>query len=270
MKPHLITHCDPASITTEREAHLLELLSFLEIYTRELFGSGVHSSRVIRNARRIAEAYGAELTLYSSLRAEILSLKDVESGIVRTRVVPVPDLPVNFELNSDLSALSWRALDKRLPLGVVMAEFECLRKKQNIHFLKVLTLLSLANGAFCHLFGGDWIAIMFVVFSTACGFYLKRFLTQHHFNVFLAVVICAFLSSMIASASVMFDCTCQVAIATSPLYLVPGVPLINGVIDTVEGHVVTGVSRLVKAMLLICCMAMGLAGTLLIFQNSLL
>ena len=71
-------------------------------------------------------------------------------------------------------------------------------------------------------------------------------------------------------AALRFDCTAETALATSVLYLVPGVPLINGVIDIMEGHVLMGVSRLVNAMLLIVCIAVGLSATLLMVKDSLL
>ena len=56
----------------------------------------------------------------------------------------------------------------------------------------------------------------------------------------------------------------------SVLYLVPGVPLINGVIDIVEGYILTGFARLVQASLLIVCIAIGLSFTLLLVKDSLL
>ena len=59
-------------------------------------------------------------------------------------------------------------------------------------------------------------------------------------------------------------------IATSVLYLVPGVPLINGVIDIVEGYVLTGFARLTEAALLIINIAIGLSFTLLLVKNSLI
>lgn len=252
------------------EEHLLELLGFLEEYTACLFGTGVHSSRVIRNARRIAESQGAELTLYSSLRAEILSLRDQATGKVLSRVVPVPAMGNNFEINSDLSALSWEALDSHLSLDEIRSRYERLVSRRRLSPWIVLLLISLANGAFCHLFGGDGIAVVIVIVSTAIGFRLKQCLSALHSNEFLVVVACSFVASMLASTSVFCDATSQVAVATSPLFLVPGVPLINSVIDIIEGHVVTGVSRLVKALLIICCIGIGLAGTLIIMQNSLL
>ena len=71
-------------------------------------------------------------------------------------------------------------------------------------------------------------------------------------------------------AALRFDCTAETALATSVLYLVPGVPLINGVIDIVEGHILIGFSRLINALLLIICIAIGLSATLLMVKNSLL
>ena len=89
----------------------------------------------------------------------------------------------------------------------------------------------------------------------------------NHFVIFIAST---FVASMCASTSVIFDTTSEIALATSVLYLVPGVPLINGVIDIVEGHVLTGFARLTQAALLIVCIAIGLSFTLLLVKNSLL
>ena len=75
---------------------------------------------------------------------------------------------------------------------------------------------------------------------------------------------------MYASVALMFDTTSEVALATSVLFLIPGVPLINGVIDIVEGHVLIGCSRLIGALLLILCIAVGLSVTLLMVKGSLL
>lgn len=56
----------------------------------------------------------------------------------------------------------------------------------------------------------------------------------------------------------------------SEIAIVPGVPLINGVIDIMEGHVLMGGSRLVNALLQIVCIAVGLSATLLMVKDSLL
>ena len=73
-----------------------------------------------------------------------------------------------------------------------------------------------------------------------------------------------------ASAALSFDCTAEICLATSPLFLVPGVPLINGIIDILDGHVLIGFSRIVNAMSLIVCIAVGLSMTLIMVKDNLL
>lgn len=80
----------------------------------------------------------------------------------------------------------------------------------------------------------------------------------------------AFVASMVASVSLPLGWTPNVALGTSVLYLIPGVPLINGFIDIVEGHTLTGTSRLIQAFLLIICIAAGLSVPLLLFTKNLL
>ena len=58
--------------------------------------------------------------------------------------------------------------------------------------------------------------------------------------------------------------TPDIALASSVLYLIPGVPLINSIIDILGGHVLIGMSRAVNAAILIICIALGLSVTLLI------
>ena len=78
------------------------------------------------------------------------------------------------------------------------------------------------------------------------------------------------MASLCASSALIFNADADIAIATSVLFLIPGVPLINGVIDIVEGHILLGLSRIINALLLVICIAIGLSVTLLLVKNSLL
>ena len=115
-----------------------------------------------------------------------------------------------------------------------------------------------------------WIAMSIVFTSTLVGFAAKQRMQAHGVNHFLIFIISAFMASLCASAALRFDCSAETALATSVLFLVPGVPLINGVIDIVEGHILIGCSRLINALLLIICIAIGLSATLLMVKDGLL
>ena len=90
------------------------------------------------------------------------------------------------------------------------------------------------------------------------------------YNHYLIFVSSAFVASLCASVSLIFDTTSEIALATSVLFLIPGVPLINGVIDIVEGYILTGFARLVNAVMLIICIAIGLSFTLMFVKNNLI
>lgn len=258
-----------ASIMKTRH-ELTEILDFIAEYATYLLGSGVHTSRAIRNSQRIGRSLGVDVQLSSFQRSTILTVRDDESGEAITRVVRIPALPISFERNSDLSALSWDALDERLPLVEIRRRYNELTAKPLIDPIFVLLTVGLANAAFCRLFGGDWTAMAIVFTSTLVGYAAKQRMQAHGVNHFLIFILSAFMASLCASVALRFDCTAETALATSVLYLVPGVPLINGVIDIVEGHILIGCSRLINALLLIICIAIGLAATLLMVKDSLL
>ncbi len=76
----------------------------------------------------------------------------------------------------------------------------------------------------------------------------------------IVFIICAFVSSVLACADSLFSIgkTPQVAVATSVLYLVPGIPLLNSFSDMIDRHYICFFSRMTDALILICCLSIGL------------
>ena len=149
---------------------LTEILDFIADYATYLLASGVHTSRVIRNSQRIGQSQGVDIQLSSFQKSTILTVRDDATGEAVTRVVKIPALPISFERNSDLSALSWDALDDRLPLDEIRRRYGELIDKPRIDPIFVLVTVGLANASFCRLFGGDWTAAGIVFTATLVGF----------------------------------------------------------------------------------------------------
>ena len=252
------------------ETDIKEVTRFISSYAACLLGSGVHTSRVIRNSTRIAESFMLTIHMTTFQKSMIITVSNKDRSQLITEVVATPTLPINFEYNSELSSLSWDAYDKHLTVAELWDKFDAIKNKPKMNQWIIVVLVGLANGAFCRLFSGDWIAVAIVVLATMLGFYLRLQLHHKAVNHFIQFTLSAFVASFVASFSLYFSQTSEVAIATSVLYLIPGVPLINGVIDILEGHSLTGGSRLIQALLLIVCISVGLSASLLIFQNSLL
>ena len=124
----------------------------------------------------------------------------------------------------------------------------------------------MSNACFCALFGGDLFACLLVALDTAAGFYLRKFLIGRGLNHYVAITLAAAISIAIPALGIYLGCpteTGSMALA-SVLYLIPGVPLINGIIDIVEGHTLSGTSRLIHGALIILSIASGMAITLLV------
>jgi uncharacterized membrane protein YjjP (DUF1212 family) len=252
------------------DKELKEISRFVADYATCLLGSGVHTSRVVRNSMRIGESLDVAVRMTVLHKSVILTVCSEQSGDIYTEVVNIPVLPISFEYNSELSSLSWKAYDKRLTLDVLREEYCQIRSKSNMSQYWVLLLTGFANASFCRLFGGDWDAAGIVFVATLAGFFVRQKMQCRHINHFITFTVSAFVASMCASTTLLFDTTAEIAIATSVLFLIPGVPLINGVIDIVEGYTLMGGSRLIQAFLLIVCIAVGLSVSLLLFKNGLL
>lgn len=249
---------------------LKEIAQFIAEYATRLMGVGVHTSRVVRNTKRLGEALGVRVMISSTQKVVTFSVYDADTGEVYSEVADIPALPICFVLNSDLSALSWQAVDERLSLDEIRRRYRATLAKPRLDVCLVLLLVGAANASFCRLFGGDWAAVGVVFVATLVGFRLRQWMQGRGINHYVIFIAAAFLSSIVASASMLFSATSEVAVATSVLYLIPGVPLINGVIDMVEGYILNAVARLTAALMLIVCIAVGLSFSLMIVKNGLL
>ena len=239
---------------------------FLTEYATCLLASGVHTTRVIRNTCRVASAFHVRVEMTILHKTVNITLTTLDGLHVYNKVSTIHPRAISFRLNTDLSALSWQAYDEHLSLPEVQERYNAILSKPRMNEWVVLALVGIANAAFCGLFQGDLWACTMVAVATWLGYLVKILMGRKHRNVYGIWFTCALLSSIIASFCGYFHLgsTPDTAIAASVLYLVPGVPLINSVIDTVEGHVLAGFARLIDALLLIGCMAIGLLCTMLL------
>ena len=251
--------------------YLSEIADFIARYLSYMLGAGVHTSRVVRNSKRIGGALGVDVSVHTSQKTATLTVSGKDNGLHDTRVVDIPPFPISFEWNADLSALSWAAHDEEMSLDAIRHKFDELVSKPKMNPIFVLFMASLANASFCRLFGGDIWAMLITFTATMVGFFTRQHLTRKKVNHYIVFIASAFVASICASTALALGIdTAEIALATSVLYLVPGVPLINGVIDITDGHIQIGISRLVNAFLLIICIAIGMSVTLMLVKDSLL
>ena len=249
------------------------LSNFIVDFVSTMVSIGTYSSRVSRCAERIAQSFGYELSLNFSFNHTLINIVDPQNyASSRTYIVKNKYAVVNFQLISALSALSWAIYDHIHDLRVAIRAFERLRKLTPNPAHKVIILQAIANASFARLFGGD-LGTMFLVFLAGfVGAGLRTLLTRLNLDIRLIYIICAFLSSYIAVIGAHFELTQTPAeaIASSILYLTPGVFFINSVIDILKNYIQMGLSRVTSVIILISCVAIGLYITLTISDFRLL
>lgn len=254
------------SVDNSEHLQLKKTTLFLAEYAVTLMAVGVQTSRITINTVRIATALGYRVNLLLFPQTLSITLQDMECEHSYTYIEKTPALGLNFRTNSELSALSWAALDEHLSLDELWERFHAVMDEKRESPWTVLILVSFANACFCRLFDGNFTSMMIVWVATFVGFFIRQQLTRRHLNVMAVFIICSFVSTMIGASDYLYfhGGTEDMSLGTSMLYLVPGVPLINGVMDIIGQHVLNGFARLTNACVLIICIALGLSVTLLI------
>ena len=254
---------------TSTKPHIHEVSDLLLDFAVSLMGAGTHTSRVARNVSRIASSFGYGIDIIIFQKTVMMTITHLEDNNARhTSVKKIKPTALNFSTISELSSLSWEVYDGHLTIDQIREKYNRIINTPRMSRWTVLGLVACANAAFCRLFGGDPVAMAIVFVATLAAFYVRQEMTSRHANHLFVFVVCSFIASMIAGLAAFTwgvdTATPQIALGTSVLFLIPGVPLINSFIDLLEGYVLAGTSRLINACMLIVAIAMGLSITLLI------
>ncbi|MGI0439659.1 threonine/serine ThrE exporter family protein [Helicobacter himalayensis] len=250
-----------------------ELSVFLVQYAAALLSNGAYSSRVSRCTKRIGESYGYDVSMIIWLKNITLSISERSNHQNRrTQVSSNPPLGANFRIISDLSALSWQIYDEKISLARAKEYFKNIMESKNYTFFYSLLFASLANTAFCKLFGGDVGTLLCVFLGTFAGFASKHILTKRKIDVRGIYVLVAFISSFVAYIGVHFGITStpEIAIGLSILYLIPGIQIINALADVLHEYTLMALSRGVNMIILLICISFGAYMTLSIAKVSLI
>lgn len=244
------------------------LCLFLAEYASWLLGCGATCIRLETNVKRIAATYGfnAELTIMP--RHIDITVSHDGNDDVFTSMTAVRATAINFDTNTRLSSLSWKISDHKLSISDARRIFTSIVRPQPRNEWALITIVSVANAAFCRLFGGDLIAMSIVFIATFAGFLLKMLLMEKKIDMRLIVIFCAFVSSVLGATGILFSLgsTPNIALATSVLYLVPGIPFINSFNDMLYRHYICAFSRFVDALVLTCCLSIGLCAGMMMMN----
>ncbi len=225
-----------------------------------LMSNGASTGRVRTTVNRIAGALGYEVELLITSRSLMLTVTEENGSDYTSSVRRTPPHAVNFRIVSGISRMSWRVIEDNLSVEQINIEITRLTSLPHYPRLLVLSLVALSGASFCRLFGGGWLEMLVTFMATFVGLFIRQEAIKHRFNPYMAIVFASFAASLISGLSVKMGIgsTSDHALATSVLFLIPGVPLINSLTDLIDGNTLNGIVRGVNGFIIAFAIALGL------------
>ncbi len=225
-----------------------------------LMSSGASTHRTRVTMERIANGLGYEIELLITQRALMLTIIAKNQPYFFSRMKRVLPLHPDFKVVSGISHLSWNVMEQNWSLEQINNELKRLKSLPRYPRWVLLSAVGAAGAGFCNLFGGDMINMLVAFTATVAGLYTRQETTRIKFNPYLCVFFAALIASSIAGLAEYYSIGSEPdkAVATSVLFLVPGIPLINSVTDMIDGNIQNGIVRATNGLIIALAIALGL------------
>lgn len=231
---------------------------------RTLFSFGATAQRIQDSVAVLARYLGCRVDMLVSYDALLITV--TEGATFRTRIDSA-EKSAGLDLVGLVRVSQWlRDLARSRP-GPGEID-EALRAIRDAPPASRLVLRALAAGgagaAFCALNGGDPVSWSCCFVAAAFIFAIRGLLTGRNINVHVTMFAAALAGSLLSGvlARLAHTATLAVALVAPVLFLVPGVPLINGGIDVVRNHVSIGIARVGFTLAALVALSLGVGSTL--------
>ncbi len=227
-----------------------------------LLKSGANTSRTRLIMTRFIRHLGYEARISITHLTIYLAIAQRDSPLFYTAFRQTPHYGVNFAKISHLRQLSWRVSKENFTLAQIREEIAAEEANPTYPTWVVTLGCGLFSGSLARLFGADGVGMAISFLAASLGFWTRVRLSASLVYPALTLFFAALVSSLVAGFflfnSEMFtplfsfhvtDLFHSATFIASLLYLVPGVPLVNGLSDLVDGFTLNGVIRLTNAFI---------------------
>ncbi len=231
-----------------------------------LISNGANSNRTARNLNRIAKAYGYKIEEFFSHSAIVLTVEDVITEKKCTLVKHISSYHVNYSVISELSILSWSLVKNQLTLNELETELDdIIHMNSYPEWLKFL-FIGFATASLAMIFGSNYMGFIVAFFAAVIGIYVRKFILAKKYNNNISWLVAAFISTSVVNICRLMGLEdFQGALTACVLWLIPGVPLINGALDVLGNHVVAGWAKISMGFMLLFMIAIGFYFSIFIF-----
>ncbi len=254
----------PSSEVCDDCTKVLDLVSSMG---ETLLLNGAEIARVQTTMEMVAKAYGKEAIDVFAISNGIFVTLHHENQTRSTQVKHVPLSSANLGKVSMINQLSREIVEHHLPLDEAIAHMNDILQAPSIPFWLEMIACGVGASCFCYLFGGNIFdslaAIPVGLLLCFCQKYIRRARLSKMIQTVLGSAIVTLSGLLIARF--IPGLNMDMLVVGGLVILVPGVPFTTSIRDFFNGDYLSGTIRLIDAILVAVCMAIGVCVVYAIF-----
>lgn len=229
---------------------------------------GASMDRVVRDMKRTAAFMGIPENKFHLHVLYTTLLLNISDGLrSHTSFRKCLKHGVDMRIISDVSKLTWRALREHYTLEEFEGNLKEIASQPRYYVLwQNLLVTGIACGAYCTFFGCDFNAAIYTAICATLGKFVQIRCIHAGINEIVGVAAAAFTATVAAYFAHFLPTTTQWhPIVACALFLVPGIPIINGLTDLLSTFLLSGAAQFIKSTLVVAAMTFGIVFALEIF-----
>ncbi|MDO5751070.1 MAG: threonine/serine exporter family protein [Rothia sp. (in: high G+C Gram-positive bacteria)] len=241
----------------EQHKHIVAQSQVVLRLGRILMKSGASAYRIKASMARLAKAIGLD-EHHAQVTFTELSTSAYANGNFRTEVAEQRTMGINSYKIDQLGVFISNLPEKITP-AQAEAELDRIDSMPHLYTRWMLTLASgIACAAFAFLNRGGYVECFAVLLAAGAGQYLRSTMIKRGINHMAIWMLCGFLSTSLyvgvvasLSAAGLIGPMHMVGFISSILYLVPGFPMVTGMLDIARMDFLAGIARLTYVTVLL-------------------
>jgi uncharacterized membrane protein YjjP (DUF1212 family) len=222
-------------------------------------GSTVMADRTFANILKGYKQDGVS----AAWRLDFVAASIVAEGHSATVLRPVGPIGVNLVRTSEAAVLGERVARGEVSAAALDSEIERIKALATPYHRWVIIVAAACTAAFfSRIPGGDWGALGIAFVAAGIGQFLRSLLQARKLAVAPVTTVCGVLSAFIACFGLRLGLseTAPATLIASVIYMVPGLPLINGFVDMVSHkYLFVGLERIANAVFLFLVLSIAIA-----------
>ena len=243
--------------------HIHRKLDVLLNIGKLLMECGADTNRIIEEMLKAATFMGIPhnyLNIHISYTTIMVNLLHKERSITVFRKTPV-HVP-NMAMINAVSKLTWRAFERHYSLTTYEQLISKLDSTIPVYpdWIKGIAC-ALGSAGLAFLYSGDMIAFIVTIICSLIGYFTRTLSVRLGCNEYVGIALGGFAAMVSAYgfySHIEQDSLVYVLVCCT-LFMIPGVPLINAVIDTINNHILSGITRAIRTILIVGSMTLGMA-----------